>query len=97
MTVYAVAQLTILDRARYDRYMHAFLPVLRQYGGRLLAADEHPEVAEGQWAGDKVVLISFDNRDAYLTWAHSPEYRTIVRDRLAAAETVVLLVRGIAG
>jgi len=95
VTVYAVAQLTIHDRGRYDRYMAAFMPILRQYGGRLLAADEHPEVTEGQWAGDKVVLLSFDDRDTFLSWSTSPEYRAIARDRLASAETVVLLVRGL--
>ena len=57
MTVYAVAQLTIHDRARYQRYVAAFMPILTKYGGRLLAADEHPEVTEGRWDGDKVVLI----------------------------------------
>jgi uncharacterized protein (DUF1330 family) len=95
VTVYAVAQLSIHDRVRYDRYMAAFMPVLIQYGGRLLAADEHPEVVEGQWAGDKVVLLSFRDRSAYETWAGSPEYREISKDRRTSADTVVLLLRGL--
>ncbi|MBQ1070126.1 DUF1330 domain-containing protein, partial [Micromonospora sp. D75] len=49
MTVYALAQLTIHDRARYDRYAAAFPPVLARYGGRLLAADTSPRVVEGEW------------------------------------------------
>jgi uncharacterized protein (DUF1330 family) len=39
VTVYAIAQLTIHDRARYQRYVAAFMPVLVRYGGQLLAAD----------------------------------------------------------
>ena len=95
MTVYAIAQLTIHDRARYQRYAAAFLPVLLQYGGRLLAADDHPEVTEGQWDSDKVVLMAFPDREAFTAWAASPEYREIATDRLAAAETTAILVRGL--
>ena len=47
VTVYAIAQLTIHDRARYQRYAATFLPILTKYGGQLLAADERPEVAGG--------------------------------------------------
>jgi len=82
VTVYAIAQLRIHDRARYQRYVAAFMPILARYGGRLLAADEHPEVTEGQWDRDKVVLLAFPVRE-------------ISADRLAAADTVALLVRGV--
>ena len=94
MTVYAIAQLSIHDRARYQRYVAVFMPVLTKYGGQLLAADEHPEVTEGQWDRDKVVLLAFPDREAFMTWATSPEYREISADRLAAADTIGLLVRG---
>jgi uncharacterized protein (DUF1330 family) len=95
VTVYAIVLLSIHDRARYDRYVAAFMPVLRTYGGRLLAADDRPEVAEGQWSGDRVVLLGFPDRDTFTTWATSPEYREIVKDRYAAADAVVLLAQGV--
>ena len=71
------------------------MPVLTQYGGRLLAADEHPEVTEGQWDGDKVVLMSFPDRETFTAWVTSPEYLEIAKDRLAATETIGILVRGL--
>jgi uncharacterized protein (DUF1330 family) len=82
VTVYAIAQLSIHDRVRYDRYANAFMPVLVKYGGRLLAADERPEVVEGQWRGDKVVMMSFPDREAFDRWSTSPEYREISADRV---------------
>ena len=96
MTVYAIGQLTIHDRARYQRYVAGFMPILIKYGGRLLAADERPEVTEGQWDGDKVVLMAFPDRETFMAWATSPEYREISKDRLAAAQTTGILVRGLA-
>lgn len=95
MTVYAIAQLAIHDRERYQRYVAAFMPILSKYGGRLLAADEQPEVTEGQWDGDKVVLMAFPDRETFTAWVTSPEYREISKDRLAAAETTGILIRGL--
>ena len=96
MTVYAIAQLAIHDRERYQRYVAAFIPILTQYGGQLLAADQHPEATEGQWDGGKVVLIAFPDRETFMAWVASPEYQEIAKDRMAAAETTAILVRGLA-
>jgi uncharacterized protein (DUF1330 family) len=45
--VYVIAQLSIHDRERYDRYAAGFMDVLRQFQGRLLVSDEAPRVVEG--------------------------------------------------
>ncbi|MCZ7429230.1 DUF1330 domain-containing protein [Micromonospora sp. WMMA1949] len=95
MTVYALAQITIHDRARYDRYAAAFPPVLARYGGKLLAADTAPRVVEGDWPHQKAVLLSFDSREDFERWSTSAEYREISRDREAATDGVVLLLDGI--
>ena len=39
-----MAQISIHDRGRYDRYVSQFMPVLSPFDGRLLAADEAPAV-----------------------------------------------------
>jgi uncharacterized protein (DUF1330 family) len=95
VTVYAIAQLAIHDRERYDRYQSAFMPVFAKYGGRLLAAEETPRVVEGEWDRNKVVLMEFPDKEAYQAWADSPEYQEIAKDRQAGADTVTLLVRGL--
>ncbi|MFE5581166.1 DUF1330 domain-containing protein [Kitasatospora sp. NPDC056531] len=97
MTVYAVAQLTIHDRARYNRYQARFLEVLGRFRGRLLAADENPAVVEGSWEHQKVVLLAFPDTAGFREWADSPDYREIAADRLAATHGVVLLVNGLDG
>jgi uncharacterized protein (DUF1330 family) len=97
VTVYALAQIAVHDRPRYERYVAGFLPVLAQYGGRLLAADEAPRVVEGSWDYQKVILMSFDDAASFQRWADSPEYQAISTDRVAATTGVVLLVDGVAG
>ena len=95
MTVYVIAQLRFSDRSAYDRYQARFMDVFRKFDGRLLAADEHPQVTEGRWDRDKLVLLSFPDEPACRRFLDSPEYREIAKDRIAGADTVSLLVRGI--
>ena len=95
MTVYAIAQLRFTDRAAYDRYQAKFIEVFRRHSGTLLAADESPEVVEGRWDREKVVLMSFPDEAAFRGFAQSPEYQDISKDRRAGADTVVLLVKGL--
>jgi uncharacterized protein (DUF1330 family) len=95
MTAYVIAQLAIRDRARYGRYAAGFLPTLKPFGGRLLAADEAPQVMEGDWASDKLVLIAFPDPETARAWAASPAYAAIAKDRQAASEAVVILAGGI--
>jgi uncharacterized protein (DUF1330 family) len=95
VTVYAIAQLRFTDRAAYDRYQARFMQVFCQYSGTLLAADESPQVVEGRWDRDKVVLMSFTDESTFRLWAESPEYQEISRDRHAGADTVVVLAKGL--
>lgn len=72
------------------------MDVFRRHAGSLLAADELPQIVEGQWDRDKVVVMSFPDEAAFREWAESPEYQRISQDRHAGADTVVLLAQGLA-
>lgn len=100
MAVYAVVQLRIHDAERYSRYMNAFMAryqdVFGKFGGKMLAADTTPRVLEGDWGDrNKIVLMEFPDAAAFTAWATSPEYNDIAVDRVAGAEAVVLLVKGV--
>ncbi len=94
MPVYAIAQISITDRSRYERYQARFFEVFRQFRGTLLAADEKPWVVEGRWSHEKAILLEFPDADDFEEWFNSPAYREIARDREAGSEGVVLLVKG---
>lgn len=96
MTVYAIAQLRFTDRGAYDRYQARFMDVFNRHSGTLLAADESPQVIEGQWDREKVVLMSFPDETAFREWAESGDYQEISQDRRAGADTLVLLAKGLA-
>src|ERR1700733_14525915 len=73
-----------------------FSDVFRRYHGTLLAADERPRVVEGSWDREKVVLMSFPDEDEFRLWSESAEYQEISKDRESGADTVGLLVKGLA-
>jgi len=68
------------------------MEVFVRSSGTKLAADEAPQVVEGQWDRDKVVLMAFPDELAFREWAESPDYQRISEDRRAGADTVVSLV-----
>jgi uncharacterized protein (DUF1330 family) len=96
MSVYVIAQLWIHDPVTYGRYVDRFMNVFKNYNGRVLVADENPTVVEGAWDGNKVVMFSFPDEASFRQWADSSEYMDIAKDRKAGAESVVILVKGIA-
>jgi uncharacterized protein (DUF1330 family) len=80
VTVYAIAQVR-------------FMEVFRRHRGTLLAADESPQVVEGRWDRDKV-LMSFPDQAAIRLWSESPDYQEISKDRRKGADTLALLAKG---
>jgi uncharacterized protein (DUF1330 family) len=96
VTVYAIAQLKFTDRSAYDRYQAGFMEVFARHAGTVLAADESPQLIEGDSDVQKVVLLSFPDAASFRVWAESPEYQQISEHRRAGAQTVVHLVEGLA-
>ncbi len=95
MTVYIIAQLKFTRRELYDRYQSRFADVFRKFKGKVLVADEHPVVTEGNWGRDKVVILEFPDDAAAQEFQTSPEYQEIAVDRKAGADAIVLTVRGL--
>jgi uncharacterized protein (DUF1330 family) len=95
VSVYLIVQLHVHDAERYGRYSENLIPILAQYGGEVVVADDAPRVVEGEWDGNRVVVLRFADGDAVRAWSTSPEYQAIVGDRHAGARTVATYVRGL--
>jgi uncharacterized protein (DUF1330 family) len=95
MTVYAIAQISITNRDSYNKYQARFMEVFARFKGSLLAADANPQVVEGPWDREKVILMSFPDEHSFQEWAQSPEYKEIAIDRKAGSAGVVLLAKGL--
>jgi len=94
MSVYIIAQLKFTRRELYDRYQSRFMDVFKKFKGKVLVADAHPVVLEGDWPRDKVVILEFPDDASAQEFHLSPEYQEIAVDRKAGADGIVLTVRG---
>lgn len=94
MTTYLVAKVAIHDRERYRLYGEGFMPILQQYGGKLVVVSDTPETLEGDWGEGRLVVLSFDNAEAARTWMTSPEYQAIAQHRFAAADATIVMAEG---
>ena len=94
MTVYVIAQLKFTDEARYRTYQAAATKLFMEKGIRVLAADEAPVVLEGEWSGDKVVVMAFDDEAAARAFLEGPDYQAISEDRCAGARSTAIMIKG---
>ena len=92
MSVYIIAQISIHDRAEYNRYADGFLEVFARYKGELLVVSEHAQVVEGEWPYTRTVLIRFPSADEARRWYDSPEYQAIAQHRFRGAKANVVIV-----
>jgi uncharacterized protein (DUF1330 family) len=91
VTVYAVGQIKIKNRAEYDQYAAKFLDVFSKFSGKLLAADFNATAVMGEWDRDRLVLMEFPDKAAFTEWATSPEYLEIAKHRDAGADVTTIL------
>ncbi len=92
MPVYFVVQEELHDRdamATYGEQARA-----APSPGKLLAVDDAPTVLEGDWHGERTVIIEFEDEAAFRTWYDSPEYQAALQIRLGATDSRGALVHG---
>jgi len=91
---YILGQVRIKDPEIFSRYVSGFRRIFGQFGGRVLAVNDHPAALEGEWEADRLILLEFADRAAAVRFWNSPEYQEIVQYRHEAAESRVLMFDG---
>lgn len=91
---YVVVTELIRDPATLKRYAEQAVRTIQQYGGRVIVADDHPIVLEGQWHGSRTVVMEFDSVEAARRWYGSSEYQAVIALRHAAAESYAVILSG---
>jgi uncharacterized protein (DUF1330 family) len=91
---YVILTEAIRDQAGMNAYSRAAARSMAEAGARVLAVEGEPEVLEGQWHGDRTVVLEFESVEAARGWYESAEYAKAKPLRQAAAETNAVLVAG---
>ncbi|WP_427917663.1 DUF1330 domain-containing protein [Streptomyces sp. cg40] len=91
---YVILTESVKDPAGMDAYSRAAGPSIAQSGAAVLAADGQPHLLEGEWHGDRTVVLEFDSVEAARAWYESEAYGRAKPLRHAAADTNAVIVSG---
>ena len=93
MPAYLIVNVSVTGSpAALAEYRERVGATVEPYGGRYLARSSSPDVLEGEWAADQVVLVEFPDIESARAWNDSPEYQAIVPLRTDNANRVRVLV-----
>ena len=91
---YVILTESIKDPAGMGAYSAASGSSLRKGGATVLAVDARPRVLEGDWHGDRTVVLEFESVEAAQAWYDSEGYQAAVPLRHAAADTNAVILAG---
>ena len=94
MPAFVIALQVIHDRDELNKYRAHVHDVLDKYEGKIIISNEDVEILEGKWPYTKTVVISFPSIEQARRWYESKEYQDIIKYRIRATTTDLILVDG---
>ena len=95
MTAYAICHLRNVELgADIVDYIQRIDATLAPFSGHFLIHGATPEIVEGPWPGD-LVMIAFPDMEAARGWYASPAYREILPLRTRNSTSLTMLVDGV--
>jgi uncharacterized protein (DUF1330 family) len=92
MSAYAVGHISKLSICRdVVTYLRRIDETLKPFSGRFLVHGAEPEVLEGSFEG-QLIIIEFPDLEHARSWYHSPAYQEIVSLRTNHAESNIIIV-----
>jgi uncharacterized protein (DUF1330 family) len=93
---YIYVEMTIHDPERFKQYTALSAPAVQAAGGWYPVAGVKPEVLEGSFAADRIVLVEFDSLERARAFYRSAAYQAAKLRRTGAADFKMLLLPGAA-
>lgn len=97
MTAYVVAAIEVTDPEAYKKYTARTPDEIARWGGHFVIRGPEPEVLEGDWPIQRLVVIAFPDRETARRFYDSPDYQELVALRQAASKGSLALFEGFDG
>jgi uncharacterized protein (DUF1330 family) len=91
---YVILTEAIHDPEGMKAYGEASASAIAEHRPSVLAVDPDVEVLEGEWHGDRTVVLEFESVEAARAWYTSAGYQAAVPLRQAAADCNAVIVSG---
>jgi len=95
MAAYVLVELSIYDQELYDEYKQLTPDTIAAFGGRFVVRGGHTEHLEGDWYPERIVILEFPTAERAREWWHSEEYTRARLIRQRAADTKMIILKGI--
>ena len=91
---YVVANIRVKDQEKFQQFSGMAGPVIKKYGGTVLARGPGADRLEGDVSG-VVMMIEFESKEAANTFYHSEEYQAAKAVRETCSETDFMIIEGV--
>ena len=91
---YVVLTEAIHDPDGMRVYEKASTPSVVEHGAKVLSVDEDVQVLEGEWHGNRTVLLEFESVDAAREWYESDGYQAAKPLRQGASDCNAVILSG---
>ena len=91
---YLVANIRVTDVEKFQAFVGMAAPVIKKYGGKVLARGPLADRLEGKAIGT-VMMIEFESKQAAETFYFSKEYKAAKAVRETCSDTDLMIIEGI--
>ena len=95
MAAYIIVDSNVHNPDRMKDYADKVRGTMAAFGGKPIVSAPNPEVIEGEWSPQRIVVLEFPDAATARAWYDSPEYQEILQIRFEAANDRLLLVEGL--
>jgi len=91
---YIVANINVRDKEGFEKFKEMALPVINEYGAKILVRTPNAEAREGKKPG-VIVVLEFESIDQARKFYESEGYQAAKAVREEACDTDLVIVEGV--
>lgn len=92
MTALVIATVDVHDPVGIQEYIRRAGALLAPFNARVVGFDDHPQVLEGTWPGERTMVLEFESEAAARKWYDSQEYQAAAEFRRRSSTTAMVLL-----
>jgi len=91
---YLILDFSIKNFSLFKEYIDKIPAFIKKHGGRYVVQGVEPEVMEGDWQPERVVVLEFPNKAMAKNFLADPEAQPLFSTRHNSTESKLILVEG---
>lgn len=94
MTAYLVLDFAVLDLPGFMAYVEGVPAFIAKHGGRYIVRGVEPQVMEGDWSPERVVILEFPSSEHARAFLDDPDFQSLKAVRERTTVSKLILVEG---